>query len=150
MQGNIEFITSHKARRPKLISLEFPLSNYRQNIRNYQKRFSPLGETGSQSRVKMILCPVFLLGSIQTCSHLVTSLFPGPRFFFMTSRVALETVKNMIFFLLADINGLRNKVKIIRFYALEFTSGFHPEGEIYNFSVLFFRVVFRIDTRTPR
>ena len=51
---------------------------------------------------------------------------------------------------LANENCMRNKVKIIGFYALEFTSGFHPEGEIYNFGVLFLRIVFSIETRPLR
>ena len=46
---------------------------------------------------------------------------------------------------------MRNKAKkIIRFYALDFTSRFDLEGKIYNFGVLFLRVVFSIETRPLR
>ena len=46
-----------------------------------------------------------------------------------------------------------NKVKNICFYALNFTCGFHLEGEINNFSLLLLRVlrvVFSIETRPLR
>ena len=36
------------------------------------------------------------------------------------------------------------------FYALDFTSEFHPEREIYNFGVPFLRIVFSIKTRPLR
>ena len=39
---------------------------------------------------------------------------------------------------------------ITRFYALNFTSGFHPEGEIFNSGGLFLWVVFSIETRLLR
>ena len=40
--------------------------------------------------------------------------------------------------------------KIIYFYALDFTFGFHLRGEINSFSLLFLRVVFSIETQPLR
>ena len=45
---------------------------------------------------------------------------------------------------------MRNNVKNYRLLRMDFTSGFHPEGEIYIFGVLFLRIFFSIETRPLR
>ena len=61
------------------------------------------------------------------------SSFPGPRVYLNDISKGPGNSKKYDFFYWLMKTACVIRQKIIGFYALDFTSGFHPEGEIYNF-----------------